>query len=179
MCYNNDKEVDLNIIIKLHRGGVIIYLYNLNIYRVINIEEKSKIVREVILDLPDWIQVSDEMEKYIEDAKELPLWVAKNDEETIGFLTLRETSKDTCEIHAVGVKEVYQDLGVGKKLYYACEDYAKENYEYMQVKLLKEDFQEKPDANVGFFKSLGFKKLETFKTIWDSWNPVLIMVKKI
>lgn len=97
----------------------------------------------------------------------------------MGFITLKETSKDTCEIHSMGVKKAYQNEGVGKKLYYELEEYAKESYEYIQVKTLDEDYKEEYGQTIGFFKSVGFKKLEVFKTIWEDWNPVLVMVKKI
>lgn len=155
------------------------YLYDLNIYRVINIQEKSKIVEDVILDLPDWIGVAENMEKYIEDAKRLPLWVAKNNEDIIGFIMLEKSSKDTCQLHAMGIKKIYQNLGVGKKLYYILEEEAKEDYQYIQAKILEGDNKKHYNQTIGFLKSLGFKKLETSKTIWDDWNPVLVMGKKI
>ena len=146
------------------------YLFNLNIYQVIIIDEKVKIVEEIMSDLPQWFGVSKES---------LPLWVAKNDEETIGFISLKELTEDICEIHAFGVKEVYQDEGVGKKLYYAMEEHAKEDYDYIQVKALDDGSQKEFIKTIGFFKSLGFKKAESSKTMWEEWNPLLIMGKKI
>jgi len=38
---------------------------------------------------------------------------------------------------------------------------------------------EEYDQTVAFYESLGFKKLEVFPTLWDEWNPCLIMVMPI
>lgn len=149
------------------------------IERVENPAEKAKIVSEVLLDLPDWFGLPENTRNYIDLSKKLPLWVAKNDEEVIGFITLTESSPDAGDLHCMGVKKIYHRKGVGSQLYLALEDYAKERYRYLQVKTVDEGHYMEYDQTVAFYKSVGFSKLEVFPTLWDEWNPCLIMIKAI
>ena len=144
-----------------------------------DIEEKSKIVEEVLADLPDWFGLPESTNQYIKDSRELPLWVAKKCDDIIGFITLKETSKDTCEIHCMGIKKAYHRKGIGKKLQDSFEDFAKQNYEYIQVKTVDEGHYKEYDKTVAFYKRMGFKKLEVFPALWDEYNPCLILIKKI
>lgn len=155
------------------------YFINLHVDRIINIEEKAKIVEEVMLDLPETFGDLENIANYIKDIKRMTFWVAKNDEEILGFISLKETKGETCEIHSVGVKKEYHNEGIGKKLYHALEEYAEEDYEYIQVKTMDIEYEKGYNQTIGFFKSLGFKAKKGFKTIWDEWNPVVVMVKKI
>lgn len=116
---------------------------------------------------------------YIEDSKQLPLWVARNDEEIIGFITLTESSVDTGDLHCMGIKKAYHRKGIGKQLYIALEQYAKNKYKYLQVKTVDEGKYKEYDQTIGFYKSVGFSKLEVFATLWDEWNPCLIMIKAL
>lgn len=149
------------------------------IERVENPAEKAKIVSEVLLDLPDWFGLPENTRNYIDLSKKLPLWVAKNDEEVIGFITLTESSPDAGDLHCMGVKKIYHRKGVGSQLYLALEDYAKERYRYLQVKTVDEGHYMEYDQTVAFYKSVGFSKLEVFPTLWDEWNPCLIMIKAL
>lgn len=149
------------------------------IENVKNSEEKSEIVGEVLLDLPDWFGLPESTNQYILDSRELPLWVAKICDDIIGFITLKETSEYTCEIHCMGIKKAYHRKGIGKKLQDSFEDFAKGKYEYIQVKTVDEGHYEEYDQTVAFYKSIGFKKLEVFPTLWDEWSPCLILIKKI
>ncbi len=149
------------------------------IEKVKNVEIKSMIVEEVLKDLPDWFGLPETTKQYILDSKELPLWEARNSNETIGFITLKETSEDTCEIHCMGVKKAYHKKGIGKRLYKSLEDFITGKYDYIQVKTVDEGHYEEYDQTVAFYKGIGFKKLEVFPTLWDEWNPCLILVKKV
>ena len=155
------------------------YIHNAYIKNVKNNEEKAKIVEEVLLDLPEWFGLPESTKAYIKESKELPLWVAKTDDSIIGFITLKETSKDVCEIHCMGIKKAFHRKGIGKKLQDSFEDFAKENYEYIQVKTVDEGYYTEYDQAIAFYKSIGFKKMEVFPTLWDEWNPCLILIKKI
>lgn len=88
-------------------------------------------------------------------------------------------SEDVCEIHCMGIKKVYHRKGIGKKLQDAFEDLAKEKYKYIQVKTVDEGHYKEYDETIAFYKSIGFKKMEVFPTLWDEWNPCLVLVKKI
>jgi len=144
-----------------------------------NQERKAQIVHEVLLDLPDWFGLPDSTKEYIEQSKQLVLFSAQHNETLVGFITLKETSCDTCEIHCMGVKKEFHHQGIGRLLFKQFEEYAKDKYEYIQVKTVDEGKYSVYDQTISFYKSLGFKKLEVFPTLWDKWNPCLIMIKKI
>lgn len=152
---------------------------NCIITKIENPEEKKMIVSKVLLDLPQWFGLPESTDKYIEDSKGLPLWAAEIEGEIVGFVTLSESSEDTGELHCMGVKKAYHGKGIGKKLYFTLEDYAKERCRYLQVKTVDEGYYREYDQTVAFYKSVGFSKLEVFPTLWDEWNPCLIMIKDI
>lgn len=151
----------------------------ITIVSVANTEEKARIVEEILLDLPEWFGLPESTRAYIDQSKELTLFAAKDRENMIGFITLKETSEDVCEVHCMGIKKEYHRKGVGKKLHYAFENFAKEKYEFIQVKTVDEGCYKEYNQTIAFYKSVGFKKMEVFPTLWDEWNPCLIMIKKI
>ena len=149
------------------------------IEKVEEIEEKSRIVEEVLVDLPDWFGLPESTNQYVKDSKKLTLWVARKCDDIMGFITLKETSEDTCEIHCMGIKKAYHRKGIGKKLLESFEEFVKGTYEYIQVKTVDEGHYEEYDKTIDFYKNMGFKKLEVFPTLWDEWNPCLLLIKKI
>jgi len=149
------------------------------IERVESPEEKAEIVTEVLLDLPDWFGLPESTQAYINDSRQLPLWVARKSQEVIGFITLKQTSPETGELHCMGIKKAYHRRGIGTQLYLALEEYAKERYKYLQVKTVDEGHYAEYDQTVAFYKKLGFSKLEVFPTLWDRCNPCLIMIKAL
>lgn len=158
---------------------------NIEDYNKIHIEKvndgkaKSEIVKEVLLDLPEWFGLLESTQAYIEQSKTLCLFVARSNDETIGFITLKETSEDVCEINCMGIKKEYHGIGIGTKLQHEAEEFAKEKYEFMQVKTVDEGHYTEYNQTVAFYKSVGFKKMEVFPTLWDEWNPCLILIKKL
>ena len=152
---------------------------NIQIEEITQLDDKAYIVEEVLLDLPDWFGLPDSTHEYIEQSKQLVLFSAQHNETLLGFITLKETSCDTCEIHCMGVKKEYHHKGIGKLLFNQFEEYAKYKYDYIQVKTVDEGKYPEYDQTISFYKSVGFMKLEVFPTLWDEWNPCLIMIKKI
>ena len=154
-------------------------MMNIQIEEITQSYDKANIVEEVLLDLPDWFGLPDSTQEYIEQSKQLVLFSAQHNETLLGFITLKETSCDTCEIHCMGVKKEYHHIGIGKLLFNQFEEYAKDKYDYIQVKTVDEGKYPEYDQTISFYKSVGFMKLEVFPTLWDEWNPCLIMIKKI
>lgn len=126
--------------------------------RVEESQEKANIVREVLLDLPEWFGLAESTEQYIEESKKLILFEVKNNDNVIGFITLKETSKAVCEIHCMGIKKSYHKMGIGKKLYNIFEKYAKEKYEFIQVKTVDEGHYKEYDKTIAFYKKLDLEK---------------------
>lgn len=154
-------------------------MMNIQIEEITQSYDKAKSVEEVLLDLPDWFGLPDSTQEYIEQSKQLVLFSAQHNETLLGFITLKETSCDTCEIHCMGVKKEYHHKGIGKLLFNQFEEYAKDKYDYIQVKTVDEGKHPEYDQTISFYKSVGFMKLEVFPTLWDEWNPCFIMIKKI
>lgn len=152
---------------------------NLMIRQITEPELKAKIVKEILLDLPDWFGLPESTNKYIEDSKQLPLWLASVGEEPIGFVTLSQSSEDCAELHCMGVKPKFHFQGIGTLLYHELEQYAKKSFDYIQVKTVEEGRYKEYDQTVAFYKRMGFVKLEVFPTLWDKNNPCLVMVKKM
>ncbi len=148
-----------------------------HVYQLHDPSEKAKAASLVLADLPEWFGIPANTNQYVEDARELPFWLATAEKETVAFITLQSTSEDSAQIHCMGVKKAYQRQGVGSRLYQALEDYARSRYKYLQVKTVAEGCYLEYDQTVAFYRKMGFAKLEVFPSLWDEWNPCLIMVK--
>ena len=150
------------------------------IMKIENKELKEQIACNVLKDLPEWFGLPDSTAEYINDGKELPFWAASDNNKYVGFITLKETSRDAVEIHCMGVLKSWQRMGIGRLLFNSLFNYAKKNeYYILQVKTVNQGCYKEYDQTVAFYESLGFRKLEVFPTLWDEWNPCLIMVMPI
>ena len=152
---------------------------SMKIIAVENSEEKAAIVKEVLAALPEWFGLPESTQAYIDEARDLPLWAAFDDNAVLGFVTLKETSKSTTEIHCMGVKKAFHHQGIGKALQSALEETVRGEYDFLQVKTVDEGHYDEYDSTIRFYESVGFKRLEVFPTLWDEWNPCLVMVKFI
>lgn len=145
-----------------------------------NKEEKELIASIILTDLSDWFGLPDSTAKYVKDSKELPFWAEIEENTAKGFITLKENSKDTCEIYVMGVLKTVHNSGIGKRLFDAFYAYAKEHgYSFIQVKTVQEGRYKGYDQTNQFYKKIGFKEFECFPTLWDEWNPCQILVMAI
>ena len=138
---------------------------------------KETISREILEALPEWFGLTESREEYIEESKKLLFFAAYDKSEPIGFLSLKETGKETVELYVMGILKNYHRQGIGRKLFeYAKNKAIKEGYSFMQVKTVKMGIYKEYDATNNFYLSLGFKEFEVFRTLWDEWNPCQIYV---
>lgn len=150
------------------------------IQRIDNQELKERIARRVLENLPDWFGLPESTEKYIQEGKTLPFWAAIKDNQEIGFITMKETSSETAEIHCMGVMKDFHGMGVGRLLFHEIFNNAKGNgYEFLQAKTVDEGHYTDYDQTNKFYKKMGFRKLEVFPTLWDKWNPCLILIMSL
>lgn len=141
---------------------------------------KEQIAESILKDLPEWFGLPDSTREYIEKSKNLPFFAYYMAENYVGFIVLKETSKYTAEIYVMGVLKEYHRHGVGRKLFQTFLQYAEQKkYEFIQVKTVEEGHYEEYDRTRLFYEQLGFRKLECFPTLWDEWNPCLIMVMSV
>ena len=150
------------------------------IRKIESTEEKKKISREVLADLPEWFGIPESTEEYIRESADMPFWASFSDPEATGFIALKQTSPFTAELYVTGVKKRFHRQGIGRELFQAFYEYAKKNgFEFLQVKTVDEGRYDEYDQTRLFYESLGFRKLEVFPTLWDEWNPCLILVMAV
>ena len=142
--------------------------------------EKQRIARAILEALSDWFGIEESREEYIKDSAELPLFAAFDGEKPIGFLCLKETGKETVELHVMGVLQEYHRKGTGRALFEKAKEAAvRTGYSFLQVKTVQMGKYEDYDRTNRFYLSLGFKEFEVFPLLWDEWNPCQIYVMSL
>lgn len=142
--------------------------------------EKQLIARKILEALRDWFEVDESREKYIEESADQIFLAAKEDDEYIGFLCLKETGRETVELAVMGVLKTCHRKGVGSALFTkARETAADAGYSFMQVKTVKMGVYEDYDITNRFYISCGFKEFEVFPDLWDEDNPCQIYVMSL
>ncbi|MEB3072476.1 GNAT family N-acetyltransferase [Parvimonas sp. C2] len=150
------------------------------IKEIVDIKEKEKISREILNDLPEWFGMLESTEEYITDSQDKPFIACFMDNEAVGFVVLNSTSVDCADIFVMGIKKNYHRMGIGRKLNDAYEELAKRlGYTYTQVKTVQSGYYKEYDITNNFYKSVGYKELEVFPTLWDEWNPCQVYIKYI
>ena len=143
-------------------------------------EEKKNVAQQVLGVLPEWFGIPESTENYILQSTEQDMYAAYENEVPIGFICMKETSKDTVELAVMGIKKEYHRKGIGKQLFDIAKQGAKDKkYSFIQVKTVQMGRYKEYDATNMFYLSLGFKELEVFPTLWDEWNPCQIYVMGI
>ncbi len=143
-------------------------------------KEKQAIARKVLEALTDWFGVEESREEYISGSANWTFFAAKEEEEVIGFLCLKETGRATVELAVMGVLQDHHRSGIGRQLVERAKETAKsQGYEFMQVKTVKMGMYEDYDRTNLFYISCGFKELEVFPLLWDEANPCQIYVMSL
>lgn len=143
-------------------------------------ETKKAIARKILEALHDWFEVDESREKYIADCVNWIFLAAKEDDDYVGFLCLKETGDATVELAVMGVLKEYHRKGLGRKLFEAAKKIAgEEGYSFMQVKTVKMGVYEDYDITNRFYKACGFKEFEVIKEIWGEENPCQIYVMSL
>ncbi len=143
-------------------------------------KEKHAIARKVLEALTYWFGVEESREEYIYECANWTFFAAKEKEETVGFLCLKETGKATVELAVMGVLKDYHRSGIGRQLVERAKETARsQGYEFMQVKTVKMGMYEDYDRTNLFYMSCGFKEFEIFPLLWDEANPCQIYIMSL
>ena len=143
-------------------------------------KEKQAIARKVLEALTDWFGIKESREEYISGCANWNFFAAKEDDEAVGFLCLKETGKATVELAVMGVLKDYHRIGIGRQLVEkAIETARSQGYEFLQVKTVKMGMYEDYDRTNLFYISCGFKELEVFPLLWDEVNPCQIYIMSL
>ena len=138
---------------------------------------KKTIARKILEALRDWFEVDESRENYISESTDQIFLAAKDDDDYVGFLCLKETGKETVELAVMGVLPEYHRKGIGRELFEAAKSIAvKEGYSFMQVKTVEMGMYEDYDMTNRFYLSCGFKEFEVIRELWGEENPCQIYV---
>ena len=152
----------------------------MQIVEITDAEEKRRIAAEILLDLPEWFGLPDSTEMYIRESAQMPFYAAMAEEEAAGFIAMKKTSPYAAEVYVMGVKKCQHRHGIGRALMETFLNRAcAEGCEYAQVKTVAEGYYEEYNRTRLFYEAMGFRALEVFPTLWDAWNPCLVMVMKL
>lgn len=130
--------------------------------------------------LPEWFGIESAIAHYVQDIDRLPTFLAWNQQQVIGFLSIKQHNDFAAEIHVIAVHPQFHRQGVGKQLVeFAEQELQLQGIEYLQVKTLGPSRPNLPYAKTrAFYESMGFKPLEEFLHLWEG-NPCLQMVKAL
>jgi len=141
---------------------------------------KRSISRRVLESLRNWFEVDESREKYIADCADWIFLAAKEGDEYVGFLCLKETGNATVELAVMGILREYHRRGLGRALFEEAKKIAaEEGYSFMQVKTVKMGVYPDYDITNRFYRSLGFQEFEVIREIWGEDNPCQIYVMSL
>lgn len=155
---------------------------NYKIAKIEDIDKKSGYTRCVLEKLPQWFGNRQAIDEYAKEVSDIPYWAVLNqDNECIGFFSVKIHYGHTGDIFVCGVLPEHLHQGAGNALYYAVEEYLiQNNCKYVIVKTLSEIIAYEPyEQTRKFYESIGFEPLITLTEMWDEENPCLIMIKML
>ena len=139
--------------------------------------EKTQIARLVLEGLPEWFGIPEAREAYIRESADGFFAAAYDGSRPVGFICLKETGKDTAEVHVMGVLKEYHRKGIGRALFLKAREAAvRKGYSFLQVKTVRMGKHEVYDGTNRFYLALGFREFEVFPTLWDEHNPCQVYV---
>ena len=150
------------------------------ILKVDDPSQKSQIAETILSRLPEWFGIPESTQEYINGCADKPLWAAIVGGQPAGFIALKGTSPATAEIYVMGVLPQLHHGGIGRALYSAFEEYAREHgYLFIQVKTVRKGSWASYDKTNEFYIAMGFHEFECFPELWDEKNPCQIYVKAV
>ncbi|MFV0518712.1 MAG: GNAT family N-acetyltransferase [Lachnospirales bacterium] len=148
------------------------------IKEILDSKEKREISRDILEQLPEWFGIPESTENYIQECSNQYFFELTLSAPSLqGFISFKETSKDTIELAVMGVKKEYHRKGIGKNLFlYAKKLLLEKGYSFIQVKTVQIGKYSSYDIANKFYISLVFKEFELFPTLWNENNPCQIYI---
>jgi GNAT superfamily N-acetyltransferase len=152
-------------------------------------ERDPETVGRLLRLLPDWFGIESSIVRYVEQAHDLPTYLAwpgagsqlrDRDRQAVGVLLAARHFPAAAEIHLMAVDPAMRRRGIGRGLVQALEaDLIADGVELLQVKTLGPS---RPDASYDqtrqFYTRMGFRPLEEIHGLWPG-NPCLVMVNSL
>lgn len=143
--------------------------------------QKQEIASSILKDLPKWFGLDESTKEYIESVKNYPMFSAFEENQAIGFYSVREENKDVLDMYVLGVIKKYHNKGVGTLLQNYVDNYALEQgYKYLMVlTLAKKANNEEYLQTRNFYLKMNYIDFYQDDNIFDANNPCQIMMKII
>jgi len=144
-------------------------------------DTRARLVGDILAALPEWFGIAEANARFAEEARHLPMFVARLGGAAVGIATLRQHFPATAELHLIAVKPVHHRAGIGARLIRAIEDHLRGTAtRTLTVKTLAPSAGDLAYARTHrFYAAQGFLPLEVFPTLWDAENPCLLMAKTL
>lgn len=144
-------------------------------------DEKTKITKEIMHALPEWFSPPEDIENKSRIHRSFPFFAAYDNDEVLGFITLKKHNEYTAEIYKIGVLKPYHGKSYGSQLMHKALDYCRiHNIQYLTVKTLDESADYEPyNKTRDFYQKNGFIPLEVLRDYWNEENPCLFMARRI
>jgi GNAT superfamily N-acetyltransferase len=139
----------------------------------------SEQCESVLRTLPRWFGVESSLLQYVRDTVTFPTFVARELEQIVAFLTIREHFPEAWEVHCIAVRASQRRHGVGRALHAHVERWLSERgARVLQVKTIADTHPSPEYAETRrFYASIGYTALEMFPELWGPRLPVLQLVK--
>lgn len=152
----------------------------MKIKKISSTEEKIEVCKSIVNSLSDWFDEKGRSE-YVSGVGETSVWASYDDNQLVGFISIKKNNEFTSEIYVFGVLKEYQGKGIGSELLdVVCYDLAEAKIKLLAVKTLDSSAEYEPyDRTRNFYLKKGFIPVDVYKNIWNEENPCLLMVKTI
>lgn len=133
----------------------------------------------ILRTLPDWFGIESSLLEYVRDSDRWPTFVAREGAHIMAFITLREHSPQSWEVHCLAVEFKWRNRGIGKELHRHIEEWLLEQgVRFLQVKTMAALRPSSEYAETrAFYEAIGYTPLEVFPTLWGPNLPALQLVK--
>lgn len=135
----------------------------------------------IMRSLADWFGIEEAIVRYINEVEHLPTFIACQDEQVIGFLSVKQHDPYSAEIHVLAIVHEMQRQGIGRQFLEEAESYFRgRNVEFLHLKSLSDSDPDESYAKTrAFYLAVGFRPLEELTALWGKDNPCLLMVKRL
>ena len=90
----------------------------MKINEIVQEKEKVNIAETILRSLSDWFGIEESTQAYINGCRDKPMYVIKREDKVVGFVSLKEHFKKSCELYVLGVSPEFHRKGLGRKLIY-------------------------------------------------------------
>jgi len=156
----------------------------IEIKEVTNIDEKQRIMSDILQELPYLADREKSAQKYADLVSDMYFLGVFDRGGTVGFLAMKELDETFGELFAVGILEDYRRISIGRGLFNTMQNFALANgLNYLCVKLPK-SYEFQTEGILGFLKAMGFLSfedlpVENLPNLLDEENLKLILVKDL